>query len=208
MATVVLPRSLAAILPGAERRLAVADGSVATVIDELETRIPGVRNRLCDAGPTLRQHLNVFVDGQRADLDTRVEAGSTVHVIPAVSGGSRNRGREPNAGLDRSPSRPWSRCAHEATVPPIQPLSRRPPSVDAPGEPHVRPRSARLVAPHAPCPRRRGPPPHAPCPRRRGPPRSRSAHQVCERVVGVAAFGDRVGTESTAVRIVELAAQD
>lgn len=91
MATVVLPRSLVAILPGAGRRLAVSEGSVASVIDELETLVPGVRNRLCDAGPTLRQHLNVFVDGQRAGLETRVEAASTIYIIPAVSGGSRSR---------------------------------------------------------------------------------------------------------------------
>jgi molybdopterin converting factor small subunit len=50
--------------------------------------VPGLRNRIVDAGPVLREHLNVFVAGQRADLSTTVRAGETVHIIPAVSGGA------------------------------------------------------------------------------------------------------------------------
>ena len=50
-------------------------------------RRPGMRDRLVEAGPRLRPHINVFVDGQPADLDTPVGDGATVHVIPAVSGG-------------------------------------------------------------------------------------------------------------------------
>jgi len=87
VATVVLPRSLIAIMPGAQRRMDVAAGTVATVIDELDRGVPGIRNRLLDAGPSVRQHLNVFVDGQRADLHTPVPESGIVHVIPAVSGG-------------------------------------------------------------------------------------------------------------------------
>jgi molybdopterin synthase sulfur carrier subunit len=57
------------------------------VIRDLDTRVPGLANRLLDAGPTIRRHLNLFVDGQLAALDTPVPAGAQVHVIPAVSGG-------------------------------------------------------------------------------------------------------------------------
>jgi molybdopterin converting factor small subunit len=35
----------------------------------------------------IRQHINVYVDSQPAGLDTPVAAGSTIHIIPAVSGG-------------------------------------------------------------------------------------------------------------------------
>ena len=91
MTTVVLPRSLVALFPGAERRHEVDGATVAEVIDGLDARVPGIRNRLLDAGPALREHLNVFVAGQRAGLGTAVPAGSIVHFIPAVSGGSRKR---------------------------------------------------------------------------------------------------------------------
>ena len=87
MSTVVLPRSLVALFPGAERRYEIDGATVADVIDALERRVPGLRNRLLDAGPVIREHLNVFVAGQRADLATEVPADATVHIIPAVSGG-------------------------------------------------------------------------------------------------------------------------
>lgn len=82
-----LPRSLIDLFPGAPRRLEVEGETLAAVIDNLERRIPGIRNRLLDAGPSLRTHLNVYVDGKRADLTTPVPPGSAVHVVPAVSGG-------------------------------------------------------------------------------------------------------------------------
>jgi molybdopterin converting factor small subunit len=87
MAEVHLPRSLVALFPGTPRRLEVAGATVAEVIAALDAQVPGMRNRLLDAGPTIRTHLNVFVAGQRATLATAVPAGAVVHVIPAVSGG-------------------------------------------------------------------------------------------------------------------------
>ena len=92
MATVVLPRSLVALFPGAARRYEIDGATVADVIDGLERHVPGMRNRLIDAGPVLREHLNVFVAGQRGELRTAVPAGATIHFIPAVSGGSNQRG--------------------------------------------------------------------------------------------------------------------
>ena len=87
MATVVLPRSLVALFPGAERRLVVPGATVAEVIAALDVRVPGIADRLLAPRPAIREHLNVFVDGERAALDTSVGPGATVHVIPAVSGG-------------------------------------------------------------------------------------------------------------------------
>jgi molybdopterin synthase sulfur carrier subunit len=87
MADVHLPRSLVALFPGAPRRLEAAGATVADVIADLDAQVPGIRNRLVDAGPTIRTHINVFVEGQRATLATPVPSGAVVHVIPAVSGG-------------------------------------------------------------------------------------------------------------------------
>jgi molybdopterin synthase sulfur carrier subunit len=89
VAHVHLPRSLVALFPGAPRRLDASGGTVAELIEDLETQVPGIRNRLLDAGPSIRTHINVFVGGRRATLATPVPEDSVVHVIPAVSGGSR-----------------------------------------------------------------------------------------------------------------------
>ena len=87
MAEVVLPRSLVALVARSERHARVEADSVRAVLEELDRRWPGLLDRVCDPGPVLRTHLNVFVDGERAALDTPVGPDSTVHVIPAVSGG-------------------------------------------------------------------------------------------------------------------------
>ncbi|HEY8238796.1 MAG TPA: MoaD/ThiS family protein [Candidatus Limnocylindrales bacterium] len=87
MADVHLPRSLVALFPGAPRRVDASGATVADVIADLDAQVPGIRNRLVDAGPELRTHINVFVEGQRATLATAVAPNAVVHVIPAVSGG-------------------------------------------------------------------------------------------------------------------------
>ena len=58
------------------------------MVAELDQRWPGMRDRLLEPGPQLREHINVFVDGERErDLAAPLAAGATVHVIPAVAGG-------------------------------------------------------------------------------------------------------------------------
>lgn len=85
--TVILPRSLVSLIPGTARSTEVTAATVREAIDRLDEATPGLRNRLVDSGPTLREHINVFVDGTQASLDTPLGPDSTVHVIPAVSGG-------------------------------------------------------------------------------------------------------------------------
>ena len=88
MATVVLPRSLVALVTGSERRAEVDGGHGGRGARGPRRRWPGMRDRVCDPGPVLRRHINVFVDGERAGLETPLPPGATLHVIPAVSGGS------------------------------------------------------------------------------------------------------------------------
>jgi molybdopterin synthase sulfur carrier subunit len=85
--TVILPRSLVSLIPGTRRSTEIEAASVAEAIDRLDELTPGLRNRLVDSGPMIRRHINVFVDGEMAALDTRVPPNATIHVIPAVSGG-------------------------------------------------------------------------------------------------------------------------
>ena len=87
MAIVLLPRSLLALFPGVERRHEVAGRSVGEVLAALDSAIPGLRDRLVESGPRLRPHINVFVDGNPAELATPLTPEAVVHVIPAVSGG-------------------------------------------------------------------------------------------------------------------------
>jgi sulfur-carrier protein len=85
--TVLLPRSLVSLIPAAPRRCEIDASTVAEAIDRLDDMAPGIRNRLLDAGPSIRRHINVYVDGEPATLTTPLGPSSTLHVIPAVSGG-------------------------------------------------------------------------------------------------------------------------
>ena len=59
------------------------------LITRLDERWPGMRDRVCEPGPQLREHINVFVDGRRErDLGAPLTDASVVHIIPAVAGGS------------------------------------------------------------------------------------------------------------------------
>jgi molybdopterin synthase sulfur carrier subunit len=87
MATIILPRSLIALFPAAPRRCEVEATTVAEAIDRLDELAPGMRNRIVDSGPAIREHIKVFVDAAPATLGTTLQPDSTLHVIPAVSGG-------------------------------------------------------------------------------------------------------------------------
>jgi sulfur-carrier protein len=84
---VVLPRILVNLFPGSEREVEVSAASVREAIDALNTRWPGMRDRLCDSRPAIRRHINVFVDGDKATLDTPLEPGTEVIIMTAISGG-------------------------------------------------------------------------------------------------------------------------
>ncbi len=87
--TVHLPRSLVALFPDPPpRRLDVDAVTLAELIDVLERGWPGMRDRLCEPGPQIREHVNVFVDDLRErDLGATLPSLAVVHVIPAVAGG-------------------------------------------------------------------------------------------------------------------------
>ncbi len=88
MATVHLPRSLVALFPDPPpRHVEIEATSIADLIERLDERWPGMSDRLCDAGPTIREHINIFLDGQRTTLTGVLTPGSVVHIIPAVAGG-------------------------------------------------------------------------------------------------------------------------
>jgi sulfur-carrier protein len=87
MVQVVLPRSLAILIPNLPRRAEVDGTTIGEVIAALDAEWPGVADRVLEAGPAIREHINVFVDGNLATLDSPVTRTSVVHVIPAVAGG-------------------------------------------------------------------------------------------------------------------------
>jgi molybdopterin synthase sulfur carrier subunit len=87
MAEVHLPSTLMPLFPGLPRQLDVDAATVDEAFARLEERWPGFRDRLCEPGPALRRHINVYVDQERGDLTTALGDRSRVDVIAAISGG-------------------------------------------------------------------------------------------------------------------------
>jgi hypothetical protein len=57
------------------------------MVDALDARWPGMRDRICDSTPAVRRHINIFVDGTRATLATQLRPGADVFILTAISGG-------------------------------------------------------------------------------------------------------------------------
>jgi molybdopterin converting factor small subunit len=87
MAELHLPSTLPPLFKDLPRHVDVDAATVDEAIDRLDERWPGLRDRLCEPGPALRRHINVYVDRERAGLDTELGAQSRVDVIAAISGG-------------------------------------------------------------------------------------------------------------------------
>jgi sulfur-carrier protein len=87
MVQIVLPNALLSLFPGAPPHLELPAQTVAGLLDALDARWPGMRDRLCDSTPRIRRHINVFVEGSRATLETPLRPGAKVYVLTAISGG-------------------------------------------------------------------------------------------------------------------------
>jgi sulfur-carrier protein len=87
LVVVTLPAALVNLFPGSVRQVDLSASTVCDVIDALDSRWPGMRDRICDSTPALRRHINIFVEGERATLETRLAPGADVFILTAISGG-------------------------------------------------------------------------------------------------------------------------
>ena len=67
----------------------VVDGStLAEILDDLDRRYPGMRFRMVDERGALRQHMTIFIRGERCrDLSATLDGVDEVVIMQALSGG-------------------------------------------------------------------------------------------------------------------------
>jgi molybdopterin converting factor small subunit len=88
MATVNL-RAPLKDLAGGNTRVELAGDSVGEVLRALERAHPRISGWILDEQGRVRQHVNVFVNGERVRENAPLSPADTVHVLPSISGGSR-----------------------------------------------------------------------------------------------------------------------
>jgi molybdopterin converting factor small subunit len=86
MVVVSLPPPLQRLFQGLPARMEVEARTVAEALACLDARFPGLRDRLCDSTPKIRRTVNVFVGGKRAGLDTPLQPGTEIVILPGVLG--------------------------------------------------------------------------------------------------------------------------
>ena len=89
--TVRIPAPLRKLTSEQDTIVADESGTLAQLIDALERQYPGLKERLCDETGELRRFVNVYVNGEDvrflSGLQTPVEAGAEVSIVPSVAGG-------------------------------------------------------------------------------------------------------------------------
>jgi MoaD family protein len=90
MITVKIPNQLRNVTGGASEASVEGASTVGEVLDKLYDRFDGLRERIADDGD-LRRFVNVYVQGEDIrfleGLDTTVNDGDEVTILPAVAGG-------------------------------------------------------------------------------------------------------------------------
>jgi molybdopterin synthase sulfur carrier subunit len=87
MPSVFIPPAMRSLVDGQEV-VEAAGANVLQVIDDLEARHPGIKERLCD-GAALRPGLAVVIGGALSSLGLlqRVQPDDEIHFLPVVGGG-------------------------------------------------------------------------------------------------------------------------
>jgi molybdopterin synthase sulfur carrier subunit len=85
-----IPVQLRALTNGEE--VVTASGrSVSEIIEDIDSKYPGVRDRICEADGKVRRFVNIFVNEEDIrfldNLQTPISENDEVSIIPAIAGG-------------------------------------------------------------------------------------------------------------------------
>jgi sulfur-carrier protein len=74
-----------------ESEVTAEGGTLAAVLDDLDSNYSGIKGRILDEGGELRRFVNVYVGNDDVrfleNLETATPDGTQISVIPAVAGG-------------------------------------------------------------------------------------------------------------------------
>jgi len=90
MASIHIPPALRKYTQG-EEEVSVGGGNVAEVLRNLESKYPGIQERILDDSGAVRRFVNIFVADEDIrfldNLSTAVKDSDEVSIVPAIAGG-------------------------------------------------------------------------------------------------------------------------
>ncbi len=85
-----VPTPLRRFTAGADE-VAAEGSSLRQVLENLEQRHPGIRERLLDEKGDIRRFVNIYVNGDDVrfldSLNSKVKDGDDISIVPAIAGG-------------------------------------------------------------------------------------------------------------------------
>jgi molybdopterin synthase sulfur carrier subunit len=85
-----VPTPLRKLTQGADE-VDVQGDTVKSLVDDLERKFPGFKERICDETGKVRRFVNVYVNGDDIrflqNLETSVRDGDSISIVPAIAGG-------------------------------------------------------------------------------------------------------------------------
>jgi molybdopterin synthase sulfur carrier subunit len=80
-------------LTGNESEVSAEGGTISDIINNLESRFNGIKERICEESGAPRRFINIYVNEEDIRFlegeNTVVEDGDEVSIIPAIAGGIR-----------------------------------------------------------------------------------------------------------------------
>ena len=85
-----IPVQLRALTDG-EEMVSASGKSVLEIIEDIDKRYPGIKDRICEADGKVRRFVNIFVNEEDIrflnNLQTPISDKDEVSIIPAIAGG-------------------------------------------------------------------------------------------------------------------------
>ncbi|MEK7342007.1 MAG: MoaD/ThiS family protein [Candidatus Binatota bacterium] len=66
--------------------------NVRSLVEDLDQKFPGIKERICDESGKIRRFVNVYVNGDDIrflqNLETSLKEGDNISIVPAIAGGA------------------------------------------------------------------------------------------------------------------------
>ncbi|HIE29000.1 TPA: MoaD/ThiS family protein [Candidatus Poribacteria bacterium] len=78
-------------LTKSQAEVEVSGSDISALIDDLEAKYPGIKERICNDEGKIRRFVNIFINDEdirfRGNETAKLEDGDVVSIVPAVAGG-------------------------------------------------------------------------------------------------------------------------